>query len=155
VSTETEYDAPAPAPKAEATPASNGFLTAAQILEQPTLVIEVVDVPEWGGKVRLKHLSAKERDDFESSMVKMGKNGRQQMNNENFRARLVQLAAVRDDAGAPMFTRHDIKTLGSLPASGLQRVFNKINEMSAFSEDDLKDLTEDFDDDQTDDSSSD
>lgn len=141
---ETEYDS-----------ATASFLTPAQVLEQPTLIIEVLDVPEWGGKIRLKHLSAKERDDFESSMVKMGKNGRQQMNNENFRARLVQLAAVKDELGAPMFTRHDIKTLGSLPASGLQRVFNKINEMSAFSEDDLKDLTEDFDDDPTDDSSSD
>ena len=130
------------------------FLTAASILEQPTLIIETLEVPEWNGKIRLKHLSAKERDDFESSMVKVTRSGRQQMNNENFRARLVQLAAVKAD-GSPLFTRHDIKTLGSLPAAGLQRVFNKINEMSAFSEDDLKDLTEDFDDDRTDDSSSD
>lgn len=133
----------------------SGFLDARAILEQPTLVIEELAVPEWGGgKIRLKHLSAKERDDFESSMVKLGKNGKQEMNNANFRARLVQLAAVKED-GAPLFTRHDIRTLGSLPASGLQRVFNKINEMSAFSEDDLKDLTEDFEDDRTDDSSSD
>jgi hypothetical protein len=121
-----------------------GFLSPSQILEQPTLIIEELYVPEWKGKVRLKHLSAKERDDFETSMVKMGKNGRQQMNNENFRARLVQLATVKED-GSPMFTRHDIRTLGSLPAAGLQRVFNKINEMSAFSEDDIKELTEDFD----------
>ncbi|MFF5973745.1 hypothetical protein ACFY7C_19670 [Streptomyces sp. NPDC012769] len=133
----------------------DGFLTASSILEQPTLVIEDLVVPEWGGKkIRLKHLSAKERDDFETSMVKMGKNGRQQLNNENFRARLVQLAAVKGD-GSPLFTKHDIKTLGNLPASGLQRVYNKINEMSAFSEEDLKDLTEDFDDDRNDDSSSD
>lgn len=133
----------------------NEFFTASEILEQPTLIIEEMVVPEWGGKkLRLKHLSAKERDDFETSMVKMGRNGRQQMNNENFRARLVQLAAVKAD-GSQLFTRHDIKTLGSLPAAGLQRVFNKINEMSAFTEDDLKELTEDFDDDRTDDSSSD
>lgn len=133
----------------------DGFLTASAILEQPTLVIEELVVPEWGSKkIRLKHLSAKERDDFETSMIKMGKGGRQEMNNSNFRARLVQLAAVKVD-GSPLFTRHDIKTLGNLPASGLQRVFNKINEMSAFSEDDLKDLTEDFDDAPTGDSSSD
>ncbi|MFD4474708.1 hypothetical protein ACFWPU_01125 [Streptomyces sp. NPDC058471] len=131
------------------------FFSAAEILEQPTLVIETLVVPEWGGKrLRLKHLSAKERDQFESSMVKMGKNGKQQLSNENFRARLVQLAAVKAD-GSPLFTRHDIKTLGDLPAAGLQRVFNKVNEMSAFSEDDLKDLTEDFDDDPDGDSSSD
>lgn len=133
----------------------NGFLSAGAILEQPTLVIEELVVPEWGGgKIRLKHLSAKERDEFESSMVKVTRGGRQQMNNENFRARLVQLAAVNED-GSPLFTRHDIKTLGNLPASGLQRVFNKINEMSAFSEADLKELEEDFDGDPTEGSSTD
>lgn len=133
----------------------NGFLDPAAILEQPTLVIEELVVPEWGGgKIRLKHLSAKERDDFESSMVKVTRGGRQQLNNENFRARLVQLAAVKED-GSPMFTKHDIKTLGSLPASGLQRIFNKINEMSAFSEEDLKELEEDFADDPTEGSSTD
>lgn len=135
------------------TPASDGFLSASQILEQPTLIIEEMDVPEWKGKIRLKHLSAKERDDFESSMVVVGRNGKQKLNNANFRARLVQLAAVKAD-GKQLFTRHDIATLGDLPAAGLQRVFNKINEMSAFSEEDIKDLTEDFDDDPTEDSSS-
>lgn len=132
----------------------NGFLDARGILEQPTLVIEELFVPEWKGKIRLKMLSAKERDDFETSLVKVGKNGRQELNNANFRARLVQLAAVKED-GSPMFTRHDIKVLGNLPAAGLQRVFNKINEMSAFSEEDLKELAEDFDEGQDDDSSSD
>lgn len=133
----------------------NGFLNPGSILEQPTLIIEELVVPEWGGgKIRLKQLSAKERDDFETSMVKVTRSGRQQMNNENFRARLVQLAAVNED-GTQFFTKHDIKTLGNLPAAGLQRVYNKINEMSAFSEEDLKDLEADFDDDRNDDSSSD
>lgn len=131
-----------------------GFLSASSILEQPTLVIEELYVPEWKGKVRLKHLSAKERDDFETSMVKVGRGGKQTLNNENFRARLVQLAAVKED-GSQLFTRHDIKTLGSLPAAGLQRVFNKINDMSAFSEEDLKELAEDFENDRDGDSSSD
>lgn len=131
----------------------DGFLDARGILEQPTLVIEDLYVPEWKGKIRLKMLSAKERDDFETSMVKVGRNGKQQLNNQNFRARLVQLAAVKAD-GSPLFTRHDVKSLGELPAAGLQRVFNKINEMSAFSEDDLKELSEDFDETQGDDSSS-
>lgn len=133
----------------------NGFLVPGAILEQPTLVIEELVVHEWGGgKIRLKHLSAKERDEFEASMVKVTRGGRQQMNNENFRARLVQLAAVNED-GSPLFTKHDIKTLGNLPASGLQRVFNKINEMSAFSDEDLKELEGDFGDDRSGDSSTD
>lgn len=128
-------------------------LTPSQVLEQPTLVTEELEVPEWGGSVLIKMLSAKERDDFEASMVKI-RNGKQEPNTHNFRARLVQLAVVNDD-GSPFFTRHDVKTLGNLPAAGLQRVFNKINEMSAFSDDDVKDLAEDFDDTPSEPSSSD
>lgn len=129
------------------------FLTPAQILEQPTLVIEELDVPEWKGKVRIKMLSARERDEFEASTVEI-KNGKQRPNIANLRARLVQLAVV-DAEGRRMFTRHDIKVLGELPAAGLQRVFNKIQEMSAISDEDMEDMAEDFDETRDEDSSSD
>lgn len=129
------------------------FLTPAQILEQPTLVIEELDVPEWKGKVRIKMLSARERDEFEASTVEI-KNGKQRPNIANLRARLVQLAVV-NETGQRFFTRHDIKTLGELPAAGLQRVFNKIQEMSAISDEDMEDMAEDFDGTRDEDSSSD
>ena len=129
-----ETPQPAPAKK---------FLSARDVLDLPSLVIEELDVPEWGGVVRVKMLTAKERDDFEASMVVM-KKGQPTPNTANARARLVQLAVV-DEEGKQLFTKHDIQTLGNLPAAGLQRVFNKINEMSAISEDDLKELEEDFD----------
>ena len=87
----------------------NGFLSAGAILEQPTLVIEELVVPEWGGgKIRLKHLSAKERDEFESSMVKVTRGGRQQMNPDNFPARLVQLAALNEEAQVGQRPRGDL-----------------------------------------------
>lgn len=119
------------------------FLSAAQILEQPTLVIEELDVPEWKGKVRVKMLSARERDEFEASTVEF-KNGQNRPNIVNLRARLVQLAVV-DANGKRMFTKHDIKVLGELPAAGLQRVFNKVQEMSAISDEDMEEIAEDFD----------
>jgi hypothetical protein len=119
------------------------FLSPSQILEQPTLVIEELDVPEWKGKVRVKMLSAKERDEFEASTVEY-KNGKSKPNIANLRARLVQLAVVNAD-GRRMFTKHDVNVLGDLPAAGLQRVFNKVQEMSAITEEDLDDLAEDFD----------
>ena len=121
----------------------SNFLSASQILEQPTLVIEELEVPEWKGRVRVKMLSAKERDDFEASTVEF-KNGQQRPNIANLRARLVQMAVVNED-GTRMFTKHDIKVLGDLPAAGLQRVFNKIQEMSAITDKDMEDLAEDFD----------
>jgi len=119
------------------------FLTATQILDQPTLVIEELEVPEWNGKIRVKMLSAKERDDFEASTVEF-KNGQQKPNIANLRARLLQLAVV-DENGRRVFTKNDVKVIGDLPAAGVQRVFNKIQEMSAISDSDLDDLAEDFD----------
>ncbi len=120
------------------------FLTPEQIRELPTLVTEELEVPEWGGKVLVKVLSARERDEFEASMMTVDSKGRPVDNRKNARARLVQLAVVHED-GRPYFTKHDIRTLGELPASGLQRVFNKVNEMSAISEKDLESIVEDFD----------
>ena len=123
------------------------FLSARDVLDLPSLVIEELEVPEWNGIVRVKMLTAKERDDFEASMVIM-KKGQPTPNTANSRARLVQLAVV-DEKGKPLFTKNDIKTLGDLPAAGLQRVFNKVQEMSAISDEDLDELTEDFDDDRS------
>lgn len=120
------------------------FLTPQQILEQQTVVFEELDVPEWHGSVRIKMLSAKERDEYEASMVDY-KNGNARPNMVNARARLVQLACINED-GTRMFTRGDIKVLGDLPAAGLQRVFNKVNEMSAITDKDLEEMTEGFDD---------
>lgn len=119
------------------------FLNPQQILEQKTLVTEVLEVPEWGGKVRVKMLSARERDEFESSMMTVDNKGRPVDNRKNARARLVQIAVVHED-GRPFFTKHDIRTLGELPAAGLQRVFNKVNEMSAISEEDMEEMVGDF-----------
>lgn len=120
------------------------FLTPQQILEQKTLVTEELAVPEWGGKVLVKMLSGRERDEFEASMMSMNKQGQPVDNRKNARARLVQLAVVHPD-GRPYFTKHDIRTLGELPAAGLQRIFNKVQEMSAISEEDMEEMVEGFD----------
>lgn len=120
------------------------ILTPQQILEQKTLIVEELEVPEWGGSVYVKMLSAKERDEFESGLMTVNKQGQPVDNRKGARARLVQLAVVHQD-GRPYFTRHDIRTLNELPAAGLQRVFNKVNEMAAISEEDIDELVEDFD----------
>lgn len=124
------------------------FLSPEQIREQKTLVWEPLEVPEWADNgarwVRVKMLSARESDEFEASMIEI-KNGQMKPNRVNARARLVQLALINED-GSKMFTRNDIKALGELPAAGLQRVFNKVSEMSNISEQDMRDMTEGFDD---------
>lgn len=105
---------------------------------------EVVHVPEWGGDVRLQSLSAKERDSFEASTVKT-KNGKQEPDTENFRARFVALCVVDEDGKQIFKSRQEIAILGSKSASALQRLFNKASEMNGMSEQDVEDLAGDFD----------
>lgn len=105
---------------------------------------EVVQVPEWGGDVRLRTLTAKERDNFEAGLQER-RGGKVKDNVANFRARLVSLCAV-DEAGGLLFTnRQEVELLGNKSVAALQRLFDKCNEMNGISEKDIEELTEDFD----------
>lgn len=114
-----------------------------QILSADDRVYCDVDVPEWGGTVRLRSLSGRERDNFEATLQEQ-RGGKTKQNFENFRARLVALCAV-DDAGNPLFpNRADVVMLGNKSVSALQRLFNKCNEMNGMTEQDVEELTEGF-----------
>lgn len=115
-----------------------GFLTKDQILGQNTLPVEIVDVPEWGGKVRVKTLNARERDAFESSLV-VGKGKGQRTSTEMVRAKLVSVAVV-DAEGKPIFTAEDIERLGELSAAAMDRVYSVAAKLSGISEADVEDL---------------
>ncbi len=113
-----------------------------------------IEVPEWGGSVRLQSLTGRERDDFEASTVKM-RAGRQESNMDNFRARFSALCIV-DEQGTRMFrTRADIDMLGNTSVSALQRIFNKCQEMNGMTDDDVEELTESFEETPTESSTSD
>ncbi len=122
------------------------------IMTVDDLKVEEVPVPEWGGSVLVRTLTARERDDFESSTVdkKTGK-----PNLDNFRAKLVSLCMV-DENGKRLFeSRADVAMLGNKSVAALQRVFNKAQELNGFSEKDVEELTEDFDGDPDEQSTSD
>ena len=104
---------------------------------------EIVHVPEWGGDVRLRSLSGRERDEFESSTMKL-KNGKQEQDMDNFRARFVALCIVDEDGKRIFVTKSEIGILGSKSVSALQRLFNKASEMNGMSEDDVEAMAGDF-----------
>jgi hypothetical protein len=128
------------------------LLSKHDIMTVDDLKVEEVSVPEWGGSVLVRTLTARERDEFESSTVdkKSGK-----PNLENFRAKLVGLCLV-DENGKRLFeSRADVTMLGNKSVAALQRVFNKAQELNGFSEEDVEELTEDFDGDPDEQSTSD
>ncbi len=53
-----------------------GLLTKDDILGADDLATEDVEVPEWGGCVRVRALTGTERDAFEAAMFRMPKPGK-------------------------------------------------------------------------------
>lgn len=121
------------------------FLGRDEILDYDDIKVEVVPVPEWGknAAVRLKVLSAAERDAFEASTVTT-KGGRQKPNLANLRARLVSRCMV-DENGDRIFESGDVARLGNKSSAALDRLFAKCQELNGFTEKDIEELTEDFD----------
>jgi len=123
-----------------------------QIKTVSDLETQEVDVPEWGGAVRLKSLTGTERDRFEASVVQ-GQGRNTTVNMQNLRAKLVALSAI-DEQGNPLFTEEDVKWLGGKSAKALNRLFNAAQSLSGLSESDVKELTANFSDARSDGSTS-
>lgn len=96
---------------------------------------EDVDVPEWGGTVRLVGLSGAERDAYEASLVVLGPKGNAIGRNfVNMRARLVAKCLVDED-GDRLFTDSEIKDLGTKSGAVIDRLFDKAKAMSGINDD--------------------
>ncbi len=123
-------------------PAVVKLLSGEEILAAADYKFEDVDVPEWGGSVRIKGLTGEERDAFEASTVQTrGKNVKQNL--KNLRARLVVMAAI-DAEGNKIFQPYQIDALGKKSAAALDRCFAVAQRLSRISDEDIEELTEDF-----------
>ena len=117
---------------------SKKFLTRDAILKAHDLPTEDVEVPEWGGVVRVRGLTGAERDAFEQSIVEQrGKNTR--MNLRNIRAKLVALTVV-DEEGNRVFSDEDAEALGKKSAAALDRVFAAAQRLSGLRPEDVEEL---------------
>jgi hypothetical protein len=108
------------------------------ILAADDRVFEIIDVPEWKGAVRVRSLSAKERDDFEESTWveekdRSGKVLSRRQSFKNARAKLIAQAVV-DANGNPIFGADDIRKLGDKNTVALQRVFDRVLALSSMTE---------------------
>lgn len=109
------------------------------ILKAQDLKRESVEVPEWGGSVLVRQMTASERDRFEARLF-VGDGATRTINQDNLRAKLCALCIV-DEQGKRMFEDADIAALGGKSAAALNRVFDvaqRINGMGAEAVDDAK-----------------
>lgn len=107
-------------------------------LAATTLPTEAVAIPELGGVVTVRGLSASSRDAFEKSMwVKKGKT--REMNMSNVRARLVALCVV-DESGQRMFSDDDVEAVGQVRADIVDRLFGVAQRLSGLGDNDVEEL---------------
>lgn len=129
------------------------LLTRDQILSASDLTFEIVPVPEWGGDVRVRSLSGKERDAFEASILTIRSGGKTRLNPADMRAKLVSRCIVNEN-GERLFTDADITMLSAKSAAALQRVFEAAQRLSGLSDQDVEELEEGLKNDQPADSPS-
>ncbi|AZM54168.1 hypothetical protein DMA15_17645 [Streptomyces sp. WAC 01529] len=116
------------------------YLSAEQILGADDLAYEDVEVPEWGGTVRVREMPGTERDKFESQFIGKDGVGVRAEGMEGFRARLAA-ATIVDEHGKQMFrSAAETKRLGEKNANALQRVCDVAMRLSKMSEDDVTEL---------------
>jgi hypothetical protein len=115
-------------------------LTRDQIFAARPWPSEEVHVPEWGGSVRVRALSASEMDDFNASITRTKKDQSVEVNRRNYRAKLVAKCVVNGDGTTPMFKEEsDIVALGLQPASALDRILEAINRLNGMTVEDQED----------------
>jgi len=117
---------------------NNGFLTRDAILAVQDIPFEDVDIPAWGGKVRVRGLTAKERDDFENNAIALREIDATKAA-DNIRARLVVLSLV-DSEGNRLFTNDEAEALGKKHGAVVDRLYWAARRLSAFDDKDIETL---------------
>jgi hypothetical protein len=108
------------------------MLTRDQILSlKASLPTEEVQVPEWGGSVFVRTLTAAERDRFETLFTR----GKQ----ANFRALIVAFTACDAD-GKSLFAEEDAAAIGAMPVKPVQRIFDVAMRLNAITDADVDEL---------------
>lgn len=98
-------------------------LSAEQILAASDLETELIDVPEWGGKVYVRGLTAAERDRYDRDLVSIDRKGNTSIGRlENIRALLAVRCMVNED-GTRVFKDTQARDLGEKSSVAIGRVW--------------------------------
>lgn len=117
------------------------LLTKADILAADDLPTEDVEVPEWGGTVRVRGLSGSQRSLVEATMV-AAKGQAVEIRVEAFktlRERLVAASLV-DENGKRLFSDAEVGVLGEKSGNALTRVFKVASRLSGMDDGQVQEI---------------
>jgi hypothetical protein len=113
-------------------------LTREQILAANDLRTEVVEVPEWGGPVKVRSLTGRERDRYQETVIKM-RGTDPQIVLRDLRVKLIARTAIGDD-GKLLFGDDDVEALANKNAAALERVFTAAQRLCGLSATDVEEM---------------
>lgn len=111
-----------------------GLLTREDILAAQDIKYESVDVPEWGGTVRIKTLSGVERAVFDDFSYE-NRQAKGQLSNAM--VLLCTLSVVGED-GKPLFAEKDIAVLKEKSSAPIQRIWSAALKLNRMRKEDLE-----------------
>lgn len=106
------------------------MLTKEQIVAAEDRRYVEVEVPEWGGKVRLGTMSASARDDYDRILMRMREKSADAI---DIRAPMVAVCLV-DAAGEPLFPLDERAALARKSGPVIVRLFNECLRLNGMSE---------------------
>lgn len=89
------------------------------------LRFEDVDVPEWGGVVRVQEMTAGAYDRYQRSLYKV-KGGKIEQDFSDMTTAYVQACLVNED-GSAMFSLDEVKQLSAKPIMKLYEIAQRLN----------------------------
>jgi len=130
-----------------------GLLTKEQVSAAQDLTTEEVEVPQWGGSVLVRGLTARERGQFMAMLVDQRKGGNR-TRLEDLQVRLCAMSIV-DEQGRRMFSDSELSLLARKSARALQPIFEVAQRLSGLSDEQVEELSGNSEETPSDDSLSD
>src|SRR5690606_31180877 len=121
----------------------------------PAEEVEIFDsAGNVAGKIRMRGLTGTELTQYQESLQVRLSSGQVRPNTRYAMAKLIALSAINPD-GSPYFDKGDIPKLDSAPARILMPLFESAQRLCGLTDDDFKEMTEGFDETETEPSNSD
>lgn len=115
------------------------MLTKDAIMAAKDIVIERCEVPEWGGHVFIKTMTARAKEQWEQERMK-SRGTDESYNLVNVRATLAA-ATMCDEVGTCLCSTSDVDALNEKSVKAMDRVFDTAIKLNRISSKDVEDLT--------------
>lgn len=116
------------------------FLTRAEIDAVDDRPTGEVEVPQWGGWVRLRAMSAKQRSMVTGTMIAVDGKDVSFKADEIGNVQLMTVAScLIDEHGASLYTAGELAAIGEKSAGAIEDIYSALQELSGLGEDAVED----------------